>query len=418
MRESAILRINISKAIGKGYRKYWFSKKRYCVIKGGRGSKKSKTTALWIIYNMMKYPLANTLVIRQVYKDNRDSTLKDLEWAAWQLGVHHLWKFNVNPMEITYLETGQKILFRGLNDSMSITSITVSHGFLCWCWIEEAYQVKSEDDFNKLDMSIRGQLPDGYFKRFMITFNPWNENHWLKKRFFDNPDEDTLALTTTYQCNGFLGEHDIKIFENMKKNFPRRYSVEGMGNWGISEGLIFDNWKEEDFNYSDIKGTLLVGIDFGFVDATSIMQSILDEDNKTIYVFGEWYKNNVITEDIYNAINKLGLTKSTIIADSARPEQIEEIKRKGVRGIRACTKGKDSIVNGINKLLEYKIIVHPDCKHLIAELQNYCWDKDKNGNMIEKPIDDWCHCIDALRYSLQCVRDKKLKTMNKSVLGL
>ena len=231
-------------------------------------------------------------------------------------------------------------------------------------------------------------------------------------------NEDTLALTTTYQCNEFLGEDDIKIFENMKKNSPRRYSVEGMGNWGISEGLIFDNWKEEEFNYSDIKGTLLVGIDFGFVDATSIMQSILDEDNKTIYVFGEWYKNNVITEDIYNAINKLGLTKSTIIADSARPEQIEEIKRKGVRGIRACTKGKDSIVNGINKLLEYKIIVHPDCKHLIAELQNYCWDKDKNGNMIEKPIDDWCHCIDALRYSLQCVRDRKLKTMNKSVLGL
>ena len=418
MRASAILRINSSKAIGKGYREYWFSKKRYCVIKGGRGSKKSKTTALWISYNMMKYPLANTLVIRQVYKDDRDSTLKDLEWATWKLGVHHLWKFNVNPMEITYLETGQKILFRGLNDSMSITSITVSHGFLCWCWIEEAYQVKSEDDFNKLDMSIRGELPDGYFKRFMITFNPWNENHWLKKRFFDNPDEDTLALTTTYQCNEFLGKDDIKLFENMKKNSPRRYSVEGMGNWGISEGLIFDNWKEEDFNYSDIKGTLLVGIDFGFVDATSIMQSILDEDNKTIYVFGEWYKNNVITEDIYNAINKLGLTKSTIIADSARPEQIEEIKRKGVRGIRACTKGKDSIVNGINKLLEYKIIVHPDCKHLIAELQNYCWDKDKNGNMIEKPIDDWCHCIDALRYSLQCIKDRKLKTMNKSVLGL
>lgn len=412
------MRIDISKVIGSGYREYWFSKKRYCVIKGGRGSKKSKTTALWIIYNMMKYPLANTLVIRQVYKDNRDSTLKDLEWATWKLGVHHLWKFNVNPMEITYLETGQKILFRGLNDSMSITSITVSHGFLCWCWIEEAYQVKSEDDFNKLDMSIRGELPDGYFKRFMITFNPWNENHWLKKRFFDNPDEDTLALTTTYQCNEFLGKDDIKLFENMKKNSPRRYSVEGIGNWGISEGLIFDNWKEEDFNYSDIKGTLLVGIDFGFVDATSIMQSILDEDNKTIYVFGEWYKNNVITEDIYNAINKLGLTKSTIIADSARPEQIEEIKRKGVRGIRACTKGKDSIVNGINKLLEYKIIVHPDCKHLIAELQNYCWDKDKNGNMIEKPIDDWCHCIDALRYSLQCIKDRKLKTMNKSVLGL
>ena len=412
------MKINIAKKIGKGYKQYWFSKKRYNVVKGGRASKKSKVTALWIIYNMMKYPLANTLVVRQVFKDNRDSTLKDLEWAAHRLGVHHLWKFNVNPMEATYLETGQKILFRGMNDAMSITSITVSHGFLCWCWIEEAYQVKSEDDFNKLDMSIRGKLPDGYFKRIMITFNPWSDKHWLKARFFDNPDEDTLAITTTFECNEWLGEDDTRIFANMKEKYPRRYNVEGLGNWGISEGVIFDNWIEKTFDYTEIKGQLLVGLDFGFVDPTTIIQSILDEKNKTIYVFGEWYKSNVITEDIFNAINKLGLSKSTIIADAARPEQIEEIKRKGVRGIRACTKGKDSVINGINKLLEYQLVVHPDCKHLLIELENYCWDKDKNGNTIESPCDDFNHCLDSLRYSLQSVKNNKVKTLNKAALGL
>ena len=418
MRERISLRIDISKVVGKGYKEYWFSKKRYCVVKGGRGSKKSKTTALWIIYNMMKYPLANTLVVREIYKDNRDSTLKDLEWAAYRLGVHQYWKFNINPMEITYIPTGQKILFRGLNDSMSLTSITVAHGFLCWCWIEEAYQVKSEDDFNKLDLSIRGELPEGYFKRFMITFNPWNENHWLKKRFFDKQNDDILAITTTYECNEWLGADDIKLFENMKRDYPRRYSVEGKGNWGISQGLIFDNWTEEAFDYTQIDGTLAVGLEFGYVDPTSIMQSIIDEKNKRIYVFGEWYKNNVITQDIYNAIIKLGLQKSTIIADSARPEQIEELKRKGITKIKSCTKGKDSIVNGINKLLEYRIVVHPDCRHLVAELSNYCWDVDKNGNTLEKPIDDWCHCVDALRYSLQCLKTNKLKTMSKSALGL
>lgn len=413
------LRINISEIVGSGYRKYWFSRQRYCCVKGGRGSKKSKTTAIWIIYNMMKYPLANTLVVRQVFKDNRDSTIKDLEWASHILGVHHLWKFTSNPMEATYLPTGQKILFRGLNDSMSLTSITVSHGYLCWVWIEEAYQVKSEDDFNKLDMSIRGKLPNGYFKRIMLTFNPWNEHHWLKKRFFDVEDDNILAMTTTYECNEFLGEDDLRLFEHMKKNHPRRYAVEGEGHWGISEGLIFDNWSEQEFDYTKIKGTHLVGLDWGYVDPTSIMQSILDEEHKTIYVFSEWYKSNVITDDVYKALVRLGLNKSTIIADSARPEQIEEIKRKGCPKIKACTKGKDSIINGINKLLEYKIIVHPDCKHLIAELQNYSWDKDKNGNTIEKPIDDWCHCIDALRYSLQCVNEKKsIGTFDITALGL
>lgn len=368
---------------------------------------------------MMKYPLANTLVVREIYKDNRDSTLKDLEWATYQLGVRQYWKFNTNPMEVTYIPTGQKILFRGLNDSMSLTSITVSHGFLCWCWLEEAYQIDSEDDFNKLDLSIRGELPDGYFKRFMITFNPWNENHWLKRRFFDNPDEDTLAITTTYECNEWLGEDDIKLFENMKVKYPRRYEVEGKGNWGIASGIIFDNWHVEKFDYTKLDGTLAVGIDFGYQDPTSIIQSIIDDNDKKIYIFGEWYKNHVITQDIYNAIIKLGLQKSTIIADSARPEQIEEIRRKGVNKIKSCTKGKDSIVNGINKLLEYEIIVHPDCQHIISEFQNYCWDTDRNGNTLEKPIDDWCHCIDSLRYSLQCLNtNTKLKTMNKSKLSL
>lgn len=402
------MKIDISKVVGSGYREYWFSKKRYNVIKGGRASKKSKTTALWIIYHMMKYPLANTLVVRQVYKDNRDSTLKDLEWATYRLGVHHLWKFNTNPMEATYLETGQKILFRGLNDSMSITSITVSHGFLCWCWIEEAYQVKNEDDFNKLDMSIRGELPEGYFKRFNITFNPWHEGHWLKKRFFDNPDDNTLALTTTYRCNEWLGEDDIKLFEDMKVRYPRRYSVEGLGNWGVSEGLIFDNWEEKSFDINGLEGTHLCGLDFGFIDATAIVESICDEKNKVIYVFNEWYKSNVITEDIYNAIVKMGLTKSRIIADSARPEQIEELRRKGVTRIKPASKGKDSIINGINKLLEYKIVIHPNCQHLIHEMQFYSWDTDKNGNTLEIPRDEENHAIDALRYSLQCINYKKV----------
>lgn len=84
---------------------------------------------------------------------------------------------------------------------MSITSITVEKGFLCWAWFEEAFQIQSEDDFNKVDMSIRGELPEGYFKQIIITFNPWSEKHWLKKRFFDTEDPNILAITTTYKVN-------------------------------------------------------------------------------------------------------------------------------------------------------------------------------------------------------------------------
>ena len=129
------------------------------------------------------------------------------------------------------MPTGQKILFRGLDDPMSITSITVEKGYLCWCWFEEAFQIANEDDFNKVDMSIRGELPEGYFKQIIITFNPWSEKHWLKRRFFDPVDDpNILALTTTYKCNEWLGPDDIKLFDAMKISNPRRYNIEGEGN--------------------------------------------------------------------------------------------------------------------------------------------------------------------------------------------
>ena len=263
------MRINLPQIVGKGYATYWNYKGRYRVVKGGRGSKKSTTTALWIIYNMMKYPLANTLIIRRVFNTHKDSTYTQLKWASNVLKVSHLWKFSKSPLEATYIPTGQKILFRGLDDPMSITSITVEHGHLCWCWFEEAFQIMNEDDFNKVDMSIRGELPKGYFKQITLSFNPWSEKHWLKKRFFDVKDEDVLAITTNYTCNEFLGEDDKKLFEKMKINNPRRYNIEGLGNWGIAEGLVYSNFEELDFNVENIKKRPNVksafGLDFGLM---------------------------------------------------------------------------------------------------------------------------------------------------------
>lgn len=164
--------INIKKIVGKGYDKFFTSKKRYVVCKGSRASKKSKTTALWIIRSMMKYPLSNTLCVRAFYNTLRQSCWTELKWAAAQLEVSHLWNFTSAPLEATYIPTGQKILFRGMDNPESITSITVEKGVLCWAWWEEAYQIKSEEAFDKVDQSMRGKLPDGYFIRHTITFNP------------------------------------------------------------------------------------------------------------------------------------------------------------------------------------------------------------------------------------------------------
>lgn len=412
------MKINLKSKIGRGYATFWNFKGRYRVCKGGRGSKKSTTTAMWIIYNMMKMPLANTLVVRQTFNTHLDSTWVQLKWATQQLGVAHLWTFSKSPLKATYNPTGQVILFRGLDDPMSITSITVPIGYLCWCWFEEAYQVKSEDAFNKVDMSIRGELPAGYFKQITLTFNPWSDKHWLKKRFFDEPnDEDKLAITTNYLCNEWLGEDDIKLFNHMQMKFPKRYKVEGLGDWGIIDGLIFDNWKIEEFDHTKIKGELLVGLDFGYVnDPTALICSVLDEQNKKLYIFDEHCQKGMLNDAIAQMITNKGYSKSTIIADSAEQKSIEEIKRKGIYRIKPAVKGGGSIVQGIQQLLQYDIIVHPSCEETIKELENYAWDVDKEGTGINKPIDAYNHCIDALRYSLQCV-GQKLQTASKSKWG-
>ena len=402
------MKINLPQIVGKGYATYWNYKGRYRVVKGGRGSKKSTTTALWIIYNMMKYPLANTLVIRRVFNTHKDSTYTQLKWASNILKVSHLWKFSKSPLEATYIPTGQKILFRGLDDPMSITSITVEHGHLCWCWFEEAFQIMNEDDFNKVDMSIRGELPKGYFKQITLSFNPWSEKHWLKKRFFDVKDEDVLAITTNYTCNEFLGEDDKKLFEKMKINNPRRYNIEGLGNWGIAEGLVYSNFEELDFNVENIKKRPNVksafGLDFGYTnDPTAFIASLIDLDNMEIFIFDEHYQKAMSNKDIANMIKYKGYSKERIIGDSSEPKSIDDIKRQGIYRLKGARKGKDSILNGIQYIQDFKIYVHPKCENTLIELSNYVWDT-KEGNVINKPIDDYNHLMDALRYSLEDIR--------------
>lgn len=400
-------RISLKKVVGKHYNQFWNFKGRYRVVKGSRASKKSKTTALWIITNMMKYPDANTLVIRKVFRTLKDSCFTELKWAINRLGVQDYWDIKESPLEMTYIPTGQKIYFRGLDDPLKVTSITVEKGALCWMWIEEAYEIMKESDFDMLDESIRGQVPEGLFKQITLTFNPWNEHHWIKKRFFDAPpDPDILAMTTNYLMNEFLDEADRKVFETMKKNNPRRYRVAGLGEWGIVEGLIFENWEEKEFNLEDIKKIKGIksafGLDFGYTnDPSALFCGMVDLNNKVIYVFDEMYKEGMSNEAIYEEITRMGYRKERIRADSAEPKSIDRLRTLGLVNIRAARKGKDSVNNGIDFIQDFKIVIHPRCVNFLTEISNYTWDTDKFGKKINKPIDDFNHLMDAMRYALE-----------------
>ncbi|MEG2418213.1 MAG: PBSX family phage terminase large subunit [Eubacterium sp.] len=395
--------------IGSGYGQFWRYQGRFRVVKGSRASKKSKTTALNIIYRMMeeKYASANTLVVRKVFRTLKDSCFTELKWAINRLGATDAWTIKESPLEMTY-KTGQKIYFRGLDDPIKVTSITVEKGALCWCWIEEAYEITSEDDFNMLDESIRGEVPEGLFKQFTLTFNPWNEHHWLKGRFFDEAenDPDILALTTNYTCNEWLDAADLKVFETMKRNNPRRYAVAGLGGWGIVDGLVYENWREEAFSLDAVlaQGTVksAFGLDFGYTnDPSALFAAMVDLGAKRIYVFDEMYGKGMSNARIAEKITAMGFSKERITADSAEPKSIDEIHSLGIHRIRSAKKGKDSIMNGIQFIQGFEIIIHPRCVNFITEIGNYTWDKDKFGNKINRPIDDFNHLMDAMRYAME-----------------
>lgn len=401
--------IILPEVVGKGYATFWKFKGRYRVVKGSRASKKSKTTALWFITNMMKYPEANALIVRKVFRTLKDSCFTDLKWAIHRLGVDDFWDVKESPLEMTYRPTGQKILFRGLDDPLKVTSITVEHGYLCWMWIEEAYEISNENDFNMLDESIRGAIPDdsGLFKQITLTFNPWNEHHWLKARFFDHPDEMTLAMTTNYKCNEWLDKADEQVFEIMRKKNPRRYKVAGLGDWGIVDGLVFENWEEKAFSIEEVRKIQGVhsafGLDFGYTnDPSALWCGFIDEASKTIWVFDEMYQKGMSNEAIADKVQRMGYVKEKITADAAEPKSIDRLRTLGVDHIRKARKGKDSIMNGIDYIQDFHIIIHPRCVNFLTEIGNYTWDTDsKTGKKINKPIDDFNHLMDAMRYALE-----------------
>ena len=424
-----ISEIRLSKAVGGGYSEYWNCKKRYRVLKGGKASKKSTTTALNFICRIMKYENSNLLVVRKVMNTHRDSTFAQLKWAQEKLGVTDYWQNTVAPMEMTYLPTGQKILFRGLDDVLKLASTTVPKGYLNFVWVEEAFEIPSEADFDKLDLSVpRGEIPGNLFKQTTLTFNPWSEKHWLKKRFFDQQSEDTATFSTNYLINEFLDETDRLVFEKMKKSNRRKYDVAGLGNWGISEGLVYENWSE---GVPDIplgeeyKWKSFFGLDYGYSsDPTAFVAFKANPIDKKIYIYDEFYKTRMLNCDIANAIIRRGYAKERIRADCAEPKSNDDLKRLGIGRILPSVKGPDSILNGIAGISEYEITVDPKCRHMISELSSYVYDENYSGPKAAMPKDENNHLCDALRYAFEDVKyfhptknERKSRSLNCAITG-
>jgi len=386
--------------VGQGYRAFWNWRGRYRVVKGSRASKKSKTAALWYIVHLMKYPDANLLVVRKTERSLRDSCYADLIWAMERLGVREQFHCTTAPLSIVYKPTGQQVLFRGVMESLRLTSIAVSRGSLCWLWVEEAYEIGEEAEFQTLDESIRG---DGVFKQITLTFNPWSETHWLKRRFFDTPDPEVLAMTVNYTQNEWLDESDRAMFERMRERDPRRYRVAGLGEWGICDGLVYTDWEERSFDLDELRGSTraIFGLDFGYTtDPAALVCALADEGARTLYIFDELYAKGLTNRVLAERITSLGYAKERIIADSAEPKSIAELREWGISRVSPARKGADSVRSGIKYLQDWHMVIHPRCTAFLGEISRFAETPDGTSG------DD--HLMDALRYAAEDIRRGEL----------
>lgn len=326
---------------------------------------------------------------------------------------------SINRTDFTIvLPNGTQFLCMGLDDPEKIKSITG----LTDAWLEEATEF-TLDDFSQVNLRIRDPKAEG--QEVILSFNPVSKANWCYLQFFaPNPELDDFrknvrVVHTNYLDNPHLPQEYIDTLLQMKKTNEAYYKIYALGEFGSLDKLVYNNWQVMDFDPKTLKGPLLCGLDFGYTnDPTRFVASILCQDEGRIYIFKEWGGTGYLNDQIANAIKEMGFAKSIICADSAEQKSIDEIKKAGVPRIKPCAKGKGSILQGIQKVQQFELIVAPSCKNTIEELSNYSWKKDKNTNeYINEPIDTFNHCMDALRYSMQCADIRvPLATIKKDLL--
>lgn len=383
--------------------------RRYEVYYGGAGSGKSVFICQKLLVKACRSK-RKVLIIRKYGTTLKDSVFQLVVDMLKKWHIYDSCKVNLSTYTIT-LPNDSVILFKGMDDSEKIKSITD----ITDIWCEEATEL-AEDEYTQLDLRLRALAGD---LQLIVSFNPISKVNWVYKKWFAESakvNADTMILKTTYKDNRFLPDAYIAALEEKIHSNPNYYRIYALGDFITLDKLVFNNWKVEEFDHRFLKGDLIIGLDFGFVnDISAIVASIINENDKTIHIFKEYGATGKTNSELANIISSLGFSKSVIIADCAEPKSIAELKSAGVQRIRACTKGKDSIMHGIQKLQNYQIIVHPDCEGVQMELENYTWKKDKqSGEYINTPIDDFNHYLDALRYSLQCIKTK-LRSLDKNL---
>lgn len=386
---------------------------RWCFFCGSAGSGKSYSIAQKIIIRCCREPI-KVLVCRRYATTLRNSCFSLFKeiLTKWQLTKYV--KIKETDMSITF-PNGSQIILMGLDTEEKLLSLNN----ISTVWIEEAYEVEREK-VEQLNLRMRGQAKN---QQLILSWNPISKNSWLYGFTVENPPENSIFHHSTYKDNPFLNEEYIKALDEMEQRNPAKYRIYGRGEWGVDvEGLVITNWRAEEFDAMELAAKGFehrVGMDIGWIDKSAILNTLYDRENKTIYVFEEFYKSGCQLSELAEAIGNMQIGKTKLYVDAAEPRAIQYFRNNRINA-EGCAKGKDSVKAGLMFLQDSLIIVNPKCTNLIMELENFSYKKSKQtGEYTEETTHEYSHAIDGLRYAYSDIyTNKKMKTLDKSVLGL
>ncbi|MBO5957263.1 MAG: PBSX family phage terminase large subunit [Bacteroidales bacterium] len=386
---------------------------RWEVYMGSAGSAKSYFITQKIVIRCCREKI-KVLVCRRYGTTIRNtcfSLFKDV-LASWKLTPYV--KIRETDFNIRF-PNGSEIIFTGLDEETKLLSLNGIGAI----FIEEAFEVP-KTIVEQLNLRMRADTPN---QQIYMAFNPISKNHWLYDFCEVNPPSDFIYTHSTYKDNPFLNEANKREIDEMEARNPAKYRVYGRGEWGLDvDGLVIRNWRTEEFDASELAALGYehrCGMDIGWIDPSAVIDSLYDRENKTIYVFNEFYKSGCQLEQLAQAIKEMGLAKSKLYIDAAEPRTAAYFRQQNINAV-PCAKGPGSVKAGLMFLQDHLIIVHPSCQKLIMELENFSYIKSKQtGEWTEDTTHEWSHAIDALRYGYSDIyTHTKLKSISKNAFGL
>ncbi len=375
--------------INKIYKPFFASRNRYCILYGGAGSGKSHVAAQKILIRAITEKNHRFLIVRKVARTLRASVFQMFRDLIAEENISHKFKINKTDMTIECIDSGSTLLFFGLDDVEKLKSIAGVTSI----WIEEASEVTKED-FDQLNLRLRSDKKELYMQ-IILSFNPVNIEHWLKREFFDKSKEDSYIQKTTYLDNRFLPKEYLRVFDDLKESNPTFYKIYALGEWGTLKGLIYNKYEvinEMPKHYE----TEVFGIDFGYNHPQTYVRCVIDKNNLYIdeIFYESGYENRAFIEWVDK--NRPQYKHIQTYADSARADLIEELQKHRFN----VKPAKKDVFAGINRVKSFNIHVTKNSTNIIKELNTYSWKEDKNGNNLDEPIKINDDALDAVRYAI------------------